>query len=197
MGAELLLIRHGETPWNQARRLQGRADIPLTEEARIRLGGLRVPDRFGRAEWFSSPLVRATETARLLGASDPTIEPRLVEMDLGGWEGRTLADLRDEDPVALEANEILGLDMRPPDGESPRDVQSRLLPWLRERAGEGRLSIAVTHKGVIRAVLAAAYDWDMTVEPPVRLNWRSAHLFGLSADGRPTPGTLNIALENR
>ena len=197
MGAELLLIRHGETAWNRSKRLQGRADIPLTGEAKARLGGLRVPKRLGPARWFSSPLVRTTETARLLGASGLTIEPRLVEMDLGGWEGRTLDDLRAEDPAAMQANEILGLDMCPPDGESPRDVQNRLRPWLKERAGEGGLSIAVTHKGVIRAVVARAYDWDMTVDPPVRMDWRAAHLFSLSADGSPAPATVNIGLEIR
>lgn len=197
MGARVLLIRHGETPWNKAGRLQGRADIELSEAARRRLAASRIPTRLALADWFASPLKRATETARLLGAEPVRIEPRLIEMDLGAWEGRTLAELRVHDPGAMAANEARGLDLRPPGGESPRDVQERVRSWLTEQADRSDLTVGVTHKGVIRAVLALALNWDMTDKPPVRLDWRAAHLFRLAPDGSPSAEQPNIALCSR
>src|SRR3546814_19659201 len=69
----------------------------------------------------------------------------------------------------MAAAEALGLDLRPPGGESPRQVQDRLKPWLAERSSCGRDTIAVTHKGVIRALYALACGWDMTGPPPDKL----------------------------
>jgi probable phosphoglycerate mutase len=53
----------------------------------------------------------------------------------------------------MTQNEAAGLDFRPPGGESPRDVQERLKPYLASLAGP---TIAVTHKGVLRALYALA-----------------------------------------
>ncbi|MEE8246650.1 MAG: histidine phosphatase family protein [Alphaproteobacteria bacterium] len=193
----LALLRHGRTPWNQAGRMQGRADIPLSAAARAALARRRPPAELDGALWVTSPLARAVETAKLLGACAVAIEPRLVEMDWGDWEGRTLESLRRELGPAFADNERRGLDFTPAGGESPRAVQSRLRPWLAEVGAGGRLVAAVTHKGVIRAVLALACDWDMTGAPPVKLEWCCAHLFWVDAQGRPRLGRPNLALEER
>jgi probable phosphoglycerate mutase len=130
----------------------------------------------------------------LLSGSPTTLEDRLIEMDWGDWEGRTLADLRAELGEALQINEDNGLDFRPDGGESPRGVQDRLRPWLVEIAGEGRDVAAVTHKGVIRALMAEAYGWEMMGTPPVKLDWTRLHLFHIDAEGRPEPVEMNIPL---
>ena len=194
MGGALVLIRHGETAWNRQKRLQGRADVPLTADARAALARRRLPPRFHDAAWFASPLSRTVATARLLGANGLIIEPRLIEMDFGAWEGHRLADLRAGAEQAMAANEARGLDLHPPGGESPRQVQDRLRPWFAERAAAGGLAVAVSHKGVIRAVLAMAYDWDMLGKPPVRLDWRAAHVFAIGLDGAILAKDLNIGL---
>ena len=54
--------------------------------------------------------------------------------------------------------------------------------------------MAVTHKGVIRALYALATGWDMTDKPPTRLTARGAHLFAVAADGRPVVRRLNVPL---
>ena len=86
------------------------------------------------------------------------------------------------------------LDVTVASGESPRDVQARLAPWLAQVAARKRPLVAVTHKGVIRAILALATGWDMTGTPPARLGWDCAHLFALAADGAPTVERLNLPL---
>jgi len=89
----------------------------------------------------------------------------------------------------------LGLDLRPPGGESPRDVQVRLLTWLDDNAARAPRAIVVTHKGVIRAALALASGWDMRCKPPLRLDWSCAQRFAFDpATRRLTLTETNVEL---
>ena len=190
----LALLRPAPTGWNADRRIQGRTDIPLSQAGRATFAGLRLPLPYRQRVWQVSPLRRTQETAALLGI-EAAVEPALTEMDWGAYEGRTLAELKAQHGETFAANEQRGLDFQPPGGESPRQVQDRLRPWLR-RLGAGKVNVgAITHKGVIRAILAQAYDWPMIGKPPVKLDWSCLHEFGITADGRPEPLTMNILLE--
>src|SRR5918996_408966 len=80
--------------------MQGRADLPLSPAGRAQVLGWRLPEAWGNARWLSSPLRRATETAALLTNGPVATEARLIEMDWGAFEGRTLAELRAEAPEA-------------------------------------------------------------------------------------------------
>lgn len=191
----LLMLRHAPTAWNEARRIQGRTDEPLSEKGRALAADWRLPACLGEFSWTSSPLTRCRETARLMRGGDAAIESRLIEMAWGDWEGCTLASLRLEHGAAMEANEARGLDFTPPGGESPRMVQMRLLPYFAEIAAEARPRVAVTHRGVIRATVALAADWDMKAEAPVRIARYAAHLFSLSPTGIPRIERLNIPLQ--
>ncbi len=127
----LVMIRHGPTLWNEEKRLQGHTDIPLSDKGREIVSGWVVPSFFDQYRWMCSPLHRARETAELLGAKDLEIEPRLMEMNYGKWEGSRLDDLRKGLGEAMAENEARGLDFQPEGGETPREVQARLIPWLR------------------------------------------------------------------
>lgn len=178
------LIRHGSTHWNEAGRMQGHADIPLSPLGRAQAQAWRLPPTIGAPlRWWSSPLARAIETARLVGGTEPIRVPALVEMDWGEWEGRTLAELEAEFGDSFRRNAAAGLDFRPPGGESPREVRGRVLPWLQALPEFDGTTIAVTHNGVIRALLSAATGWDMTGKPPVRLRREALHRFSV-VDGR-------------
>ena len=190
----LVLLRHAPTAWNKARRLQGRADVPISETSRAELLQRRLPADLAAFHALSSPLRRCVETAELLGLK-PTIEPRLVEMDWGAYEGHTLADLHAKFGFELTANEARGLDFRPPDGESPRDVQARIDPLLAEIGAAARPTLAVTHRGVIRAVYARAVGWDMKSTPAHELDLYALHVFELAADGAPTLERINVPLD--
>jgi len=196
MTTKLLLLRHGPTAWNAERRLQGRADIGLSAEAQARLRAHALPAEFALWRCLVSPLIRARDTAALLGLTG-VVEPRLIEMDWGDYEGRTLDGLRGELGPALDSNEARGLDFTPPRGESPRMVQTRLRPLLAEIAGIGLPTVAITHRGVIRAVYARAAGWDMRRPPPHALEPYAMQLFALAADGHPSLVEANIALAPR
>jgi probable phosphoglycerate mutase len=181
----LALLRHADTAWSAAGRIQGRTDVPLLDKISLDLSCSR------EMRVVTSPLSRCVETAALLGVPDAAREPRIIEMDWGEWEGRTLAELRERLGEAMAENEARGLDFRPPGGESPRAVIERIKPWLRKTAAEGVPTLAVTHRGVIRAILAEATGWDMRGPPPAKLDWRAVHFFRLDAQGRPSIERLN------
>lgn len=184
------LLRHAATAWNEAGRMQGRADPPLSPAGRAALAGRCLPAELDGAQWYVSPARRAQQTAALLGAAAVETVDALVEMDWGAWEGETLAALR-RDP-GFAAHEALGLDFQPPGGESPRAVQRRIAAWLAGLAGAAPV-VAVTHKGVIRAVLGLAYGWDMTGKPPAKLDWSCLHLFDVADSVRPRQMNLPLA----
>lgn len=180
----LALIRHGITEWNLEKRIQGRIDQPLSDIGRRRLSEIALPQDYRNDRWYCSPLQRATETARLLGLQDFCVEPALIEMHWGDWEGEILKPLRKELGERMRANESLGLDFCPPGGESPRQVQARLQPWLRRLAERDEPAAAVVHKGIIRCIYALSCNWDMRGEAPVEFAWDVLHRFELEADGR-------------
>jgi len=195
----IALLRHGPTRWNAEGRLQGQRDTELSEAGRAMVGAWRLPQPWARAAVVSSPLRRCLETIDLLRASHTdlgalAIDHRFIETDWGRWEGRTLGDVRDELGEAMARNEARGLEFRPDGGESPRDVQARLLPALAELAQHGEDRLVVAHRGVIRAVYALATGWDMRNDPAHKLDRQALQVFSLAADGRPGIAALNVRI---
>ncbi|MEW9806572.1 histidine phosphatase family protein [Mesorhizobium sp. ZMM04-5] len=159
-------MRHGHTAWNRAGRIQGRTDEPLDAEARQHLSRLRLPDEFAGATLFSSPLVRAAETARIVGRSEPVIVPELIEMDWGQCEGQYGVEMLKDPASGYRHIEEWGWTYRPPGGEAPAAVWERLEPWLRTLEGE---AVVVSHIGIMRVLLARATGWDFEGPPPFRI----------------------------
>lgn len=190
----IAFLRHGLTQWNLRRRIQGRTDIPLSETGRQQVRNWRLPAQLEPAPCYVSPLRRARETAALMGCDDVRVEPRLIEMHWGDWEGELPATLRARLGDSLRDNEARGLDFRPPGGESPRDVQARVLQWCAELSHVEGEAIAVTHKGVIRAVYAAATDWNMHGPPAHKLDWECAHIFDVPHGGSVRVHAVNVSL---
>jgi probable phosphoglycerate mutase len=192
---DLVLLRHAVTEWNLAHRIQGHTDVPLAERGRRDAAGWRLPAEFGGFAWLASPLARAVETARLMGApADLPTDRRLRERSWGAFEGRTRPEIDAAHPGWFEAAAARGLDARPPDGESPRDLIGRLLGLTAEIAAAGRPTVAVCHRGVIQAVYAAATGWDYCPPMPHRLEDACCFHFHLAADGRPAVVALNLPL---
>lgn len=191
----LALLRHGETDWSAEGRIQGRTDVPLSAAGRSALAAKCLPADWSGLHVVSSPLLRCTGTVQALQLEQAAVEPRIAEMSWGLWEGRRLAELRLEFGEAMQTNEARGLDFTPPQGESPRQVLLRVRPWLVEVAAGGAPTLAVSHRGVIRAIFAAASGWDMLGKPPAKLDWAALQLFVLDAVGQPGVLRLNVPLE--
>lgn len=191
----IAFLRHASTDWNADGRMQGHRDIPLSTAGRAEAMRWRAAFAHDEpVEWLSSPLARAVETATLLAGRTPRIEPALIEMDWADWEGQRLDELNARHGDAFVANERRGLDFRPSGGESPREVSARVRRWLATLDSHSPI-VAITHNGVLRALLAIATGWDMTGKPPVKLRPATMHRFALSSDGKLSSCEWNVALE--
>jgi probable phosphoglycerate mutase len=96
---EVVIVRHADTAWTASGQHTGRSDIPLTAagEAKARALAPRLAGRSFAAVW-SSPLVRARETARLAGFEGAELQPELEEWDYGEYEGLTTAQILERRP---------------------------------------------------------------------------------------------------
>lgn len=167
----LIFIRHGETDWNAAGRLQGRKDIPINARGRDqaqavgravrKLLGDDAPRVFGEIDFQASPLLRTRQTMELarvamgLPAQPYRLDERLQELSFGAWEGLTWRDVRSRAPEAARGREEDKWGFVPPEGESYALLCERLLPWLDTVEGD---SIVVSHGGVARALLHVLAD---------------------------------------
>ncbi len=174
----LALLRHGHTAWNRAGRIQGRSDIPLDAQAREDLSGYALPAPWDTAELWSSPLVRAAETAELVAGRPPRTALELTEMNWGGWEGLHGLDLKADPASGFRDIEDWGWHYRPPGGESPAEVWARIAPWL---PGLTRDAVAVCHIGIMRMILASAHGWNFDGPAPFRI--KRNRLFVVEVDG--------------
>ncbi|PKR59262.1 histidine phosphatase family protein [Thalassospira lohafexi] len=190
------LLRHGVTDWNAEKRIQGRSDISLRADTIAKYQTRRLPNDWQAVPWFCTPLSRTRETADALAISPVTPQPDLIEMDWGDWEGQRLPDIRKVLGAAMAQNEDRGWAFRPDGGESPQDVLVRVQGFLaRQISTHGAVKFgAITHKGVIRSVYAAARGWDMMGKIPDKLNWECLHVFDWSEQGGFEVVKLNIAL---
>jgi broad specificity phosphatase PhoE len=190
----ITLVRHATTQWNEEGRMQGRRDIELSATGRREVLSWTLPAELRAAHWVSSPLLRAMETASLLHPAPPAIEPALIEMDWGEWEGSTLPELQARIGEDFAVNADRGLDFRPPRGESPRQVMARVVPWLQRVVMDDAPVVAVTHNGVLRALLSLATGWDMLGKPPIKLRPATMHRFVLEPGPRLTVEACNLPL---
>jgi len=186
----LALLRHGHTPWNRAGRIQGRTDVALDDAARAQLQALRLPSEWAKADIVASPLLRAMDTARLVCDRPAVAVPALTEMDWGLWEGKQGTDLRGDPASGFRDIEDWGWHYRPPNGESPDEVRTRLRPWL---ASVQTDTVAVCHIGIMRVLMAMATGWDFDGPAPFRIKRNRLfvlHLNGSEIAAEPTPARL-------
>ena len=179
----ILLARHGETAWNAEGRYQGQEDIPLSPVgmAQARALGERLREvPISRA--VASPLARARHTAELaLGARELplTLDPGLMEIAHGTWEGLLASEIRERDAERLRAWRDTPHEVLMPQGESLQHVIDRAWPAL-ARASEGLGAddtlLLVAHDAVNRVLLCRILGIPL------------ARLWGF----RQAPTTLNL-----
>lgn len=168
MAASLVLIRHGETPWNAAGRLQGVIDIELSAHGHWQ--AQRVATQLKAepiAAVISSDLARAAQTAAPLAAAlglEVELEPRLRERNYGIFEGKTYAELASTHPEEWARHQAREVDWVVPGGESIGAVRDRVLAALAELAlrYEGSSLAVVAHGGVLDVIYRAAtgFPWQ-------------------------------------
>ena len=155
MAVEITLIRHGETEANAAGVWQGTSDSRLTRAGRAQvehLGERYRPSPFDLV--LASHLGRAHETAGALGRVETDVRWR--ELDLGSWEGKTVAEIEATDPAALAALGS-GEDVAFGGGERVSEMVERLedaLSHLATRLDSGERAAVVSHGGALLTLMS-------------------------------------------
>jgi alpha-ribazole phosphatase len=153
------LVRHGETEWNAENRICGRSDVPLSQVGRRQAKMLA--ERLKSVSFdaiFSSPLERAIDTARFISERiglEPVVDDRLVELDYGQWEGKTMQEIMTNDTKTFLAWQADPGEVAPPGGETGLEAQQRVVAFLDSLAAkhrEGEVAV-VFHKSVCRLAI--------------------------------------------
>ena len=164
LGIRILLVRHGETDFNLTHRFQGRIDIPLNEEGKNQAQALALALRDeSLTAIYSSPLIRAMETARSIMAFHPSIplfeEAGLIEMDLGELDGKQAGDWISHHQEFYKTWRTTPSHLKMPGGENLEEVQIRAMDTL-ERITKlyppGSTLLLCSHNFVNRTIICRA-----------------------------------------
>jgi len=150
----ICLLRHGETDWNNAGRLQGREDVPLNDQGIMQVKEAAIYlKNFDWKAIITSPLSRAKVSAEIVSGETGHInileEPDFIEKDYGQASGMIPEERQKRFPNGEW-----------PGAESPEDLQKRTLNALFKYVNEydGNNFIIVSHGGVINSILAYLTD---------------------------------------
>jgi broad specificity phosphatase PhoE len=153
---ELVVVRHGQTEWSRTGQHTGTTDLPLLPEGEEQARSLRAAMAAREfVEVRVSPLQRARRTAELAGLPTTHLDRDLVELDYGGYEGRTTAEIGEELGREWSIWRDGTADAEQP-GESLADVGvrvDRVLERVRERLDDGDVAL-VAHGHVLRVLSA-------------------------------------------
>ena len=164
LGIRILLLRHGETDFNLIHRFQGRIDIPLNKVGKNQAQALALALKDEPlTAIYSSPLLRAMETARSIKAFHPSSllfeEEGLTEMDLGEFDGMQAADWGSQHQDFFKTWRTTPSRLKMPGGESLGEVQIRAMDTL-ERITQlyppGSTLLFCSHNFVNRAIICHA-----------------------------------------
>jgi probable phosphoglycerate mutase len=164
----LIIIRHGESEWNRIGRYQGQADAPLSEL------GLRQAEALAQRlrnepidAIFTSPLQRAAKTAEAVAGHHRHVpfhvEPALLEIHHGDWQGMLSAEVVERYGKALEEWRNHPTRSQMPNGESFSNILKRVLDFreaLQERYSDKNVLVS-THDVVVKILVADALGMNM------------------------------------
>jgi ribonuclease H / adenosylcobalamin/alpha-ribazole phosphatase len=161
---ELVLVRHAATADEASGRCCGRLDVALSADGQAACKRLAV--RLSAepvSAVVSSPLRRARETADAIAMAHGhgvSILEGLIELDFGELEGRTFAEIQAAWPHLYGQWMLAPTTVRFPGGECYDDLHGRVVEAVEtlRMDHDGHVVVAVTHAGVIRAVLAHALE---------------------------------------
>ncbi|SFR01976.1 alpha-ribazole phosphatase [Desulfoscipio geothermicus] len=167
MGCRVFLIRHGETQWNKDFRIQGKSDVPLSDNGTRQAEALS--NRLAGQEFaafFSSNLSRARETAAIIAR--PHNQPvqvlnDLQELNFGHWEGMTIEEIRRQYRQESSAWWASPLETRIPGGENLAELAERSVRAIKtiiERYPRQQV-VVVAHGGTIRSIVGTVLGFDL------------------------------------
>jgi broad specificity phosphatase PhoE len=188
----IVLLRHGQTAWNQEGKNQGSEDIELDAIGRIQ--SEQTATRLSGRTWnaaFTSPLRRARETAEIVLRGQSVLlreDDRLRERSYGAWEGKTAEEIG---PPYEEYRRDRVL-YRPPGGETGLEVFMRAAAFLHDLLEECTGDVlVVSHGGTTAALIAVLLHGTPATAATLRLANCSITEIHITADRRRVLGVYN------
>ncbi len=163
-GVTLFFIRHGQTGWNKARRIQGQIDSDLIDSGRqqaarngatLRDLGRDLGIDLNTLDYVASPLKRTDETMQIvrenagLARTGYRSDDRLKEIHFGTWQGEYWPEVPIVDPTGHAQRAAAPYTWRPDNGESYADLTARCSAWF---DAVDRDTVCVSHGGVSRVL---------------------------------------------
>ena len=163
---KLILVRHGETPWNAEKRYQGTKNPGLNERGRNQAKAIAEELRDEKIDAiYCSSMNRARETLEKILKFHPHIKPTfldgLVEINYGIFEGMTRDEILAKHGDLIYQRSKKGIDFKNPGGESVRELIGRLVGVLDGIKNEhfGKTVLIVAHSNVNKALLHIIIDF--------------------------------------
>jgi broad specificity phosphatase PhoE len=160
------VIRHGRTALNAAGRFRGLADPPLDEAGLAEVSATAAGLRGRSVGWIAtSRLLRARQTAdaaaRVVGI-EPVMDPGLLDVDMGAWEGLTKDEAATRDPEAFATYLEDPRAATVPGGDALAEVEARILAAIAQlaTAHPGGEVVAVSHEASIKLLISGLLGLD-------------------------------------
>ena len=191
---EIWVVRHGETPWNTVRRVQGWEDIELNE---IGVSQAQALGRHLAANTqthqpinaiYSSDLKRAHVTANIIGESlglKPQIEPGVRERNFGVLQGLIFHSMHEHQPEAAKVWASRDPDGVIPEGETLGNFHRRVVAAINAIAARhvGQRVIVVSHGGAMDIIWRQANQLSLQADRHAPIVNTSVNRIAVSTDG--------------
>ena len=182
MADSVLIVRHGQTPWTAADRVQGWAPVPLTDRGREQAAATaaHVADGFAVGEIVTSDLRRTRQTAEILADElgvPVSTDARWRERDFGWYQGV-------DDATYHELRPTDDLSQAPESGESWQDVADRVHTAWPELAATQGTPLLVSHFGPIAALLGRVRG--LSLEPSLAQDVSQCSIHRIDTADEPT-----------
>ncbi len=170
----IYVVRHGQTEWNVATRMQGHMDSALTDLGRLQadLHGRTLARLGGVEAIIASPLGRTRDTAECVNvhlSAPVSHESALMERDCGVWSGLTIAEIEAAYPEEWQQRIDDPYHHRPPEGENLADMEVRVGGFLESLSAHPARALAlVTHGVMSRVILKRLLNLSPAVAVAVR-----------------------------
>lgn len=163
---KLYLIRHGQTDWNIAGKIQGNTDIPLNDTGIWQAGCLaKGMERRPVSRIFSSPLSRAVATANAIGEAQHICVQQidgLEEVGFGVWEGLTLEEIQERYPKEYQRWCLSPVEAAPQGGERQQEIRERCSRAIETILAQAEGDLAIVSHG---ATLVYIMEYLMREHP--------------------------------
>ena len=156
---QLYFVRHGQTEWNAAHRVQGQwnSDLNKLGRAQAEINGQLLSDLNIEA-LFASPLDRTRQTAEIINRQlelPITFDERIKEWDCGDWSGYLYDEVRKKWSEEWQAYHADRFNYRGPNCENVPDMMERARPFLDEILAHPANTIAIVSHGMIGKIMVS------------------------------------------